>query len=89
MSLQSVINGIVLAERDALALSAFMAKLPEYMPEIQRQLADLQKAGADRNDPAALIADASVLLEDINKDLTLVVPFIKNLFPPPPPQTVA
>ncbi len=81
MSFATVINGIALAEKDALALSAFMAKLPEYLPAIQKQLGDLQKATADRSDPAALIADSSVLLNDLNTDLALVVPMIQNLLP--------
>jgi hypothetical protein len=89
MSLATVISGIALAEKDALALSAFMAKLPEYLPAIQKQLADLQKASADRNDPAALMVDASTLLADLNTDISLVVPMIQNLLPtlkqaPPP-----
>jgi hypothetical protein len=81
MSLGSIINGIALAEKDALALSAFMAKLPEYLPEIQKQLADLQKLSADRNNPTTALADASVLLDDLNKDLQTVVPMIQNLLP--------
>ncbi len=78
---KTIINGIELATKDALALSAFMAKLPEYLPAIQKQLADLQKTVNDRNDTIALIADSSILLDDLNKDLALVVPFISNLLP--------
>lgn len=81
MSLASVINGIALAEKDALALSAFMAKLPTYLPEIQKQLGDLQKAMADKSDPTAEIADVSALLNDLNTDLSTVVPMVQNLLP--------
>ena len=85
MSLATVINGIALAEKDALALSAFMAKLPTYLPAIQKQLGDLEKAMADRSDPTALIADSSVLLTDLTTDLSTVVPMIQNLLPSLPP----
>jgi hypothetical protein len=81
MSLATVINGITLAEKDAPALSAFLVKLPEYAPIIQKQFADLQKAEADRNNPVALMADVSVLLADLTMDMNTIVPFITNLIP--------
>jgi hypothetical protein len=93
MSLLTVINGITLAEKDALALSAFMANLPEYLPAIQKQLADIQKAMADKSNPAALAVDVSTLLTDLSMDLSTVVPMIQNLLPtlkasaPPTPPT--
>jgi hypothetical protein len=81
MSLSTIINGITLAEQDAIALSAFMAKLPAYLPEIQKQLADLQQAMADKSNPTAEVADISNILNDLNTDLSTVVPMIQNLLP--------
>lgn len=97
MSLLTVINGVELAAKDAEAVSAFLAKLPEYAPMIQKQLADFQKASADRSNPAALIEDGTVLLDDLNSDIALVVPLVQNLLPvlkapvitPPTPPVVA
>jgi hypothetical protein len=80
-NLKTVINGVELAEKDALALSALLLKLPEYAPIIQKQFEDLQKAIADKNNPIALINDTSVLLGDLNQDMSTVVPFITNLIP--------
>lgn len=81
MSVLTVLNGIQLAEKDALALSMFLVKIPTYAPVIQKQFADLQKAEADRNNPVALMADTSQLLADLNQDMALVVPFITSLIP--------
>lgn len=92
MSFATIIKGITLAETDAIALSGFLAKLPEYLPAIQKQLADLQKFSSDRSNPAAIMSDASILLDDLNTDLTTIVPMVQNLLPKlktPPPATTA
>lgn len=81
MSILTVLNGITLAEKDAVALSAFLAKLPTYAPIVEQQVADLQKVAADRNNPVALMADATVLLGDLNTDMATIVPFITSLLP--------
>ena len=81
MSLLTVINGITLAEKDAVVLSGFLAKLPTYAPVIQQQFKDLQKAMADRSNPTALLADSSALLNDLNTDMNTIVPMITNLLP--------
>ena len=81
MSLATIINGITLAEKDATALGAFLANLPEYLPEIQKQLADIQKASADRSNPVALAGDVSTLLGDLSTDMSTIVPMIQNLLP--------
>ncbi len=79
------ISGLVLAEQEAVKLQAFLLKLPTYLPLIQKNLADLQKAAQDKNDPAALIADSSTLLDDLNQDLSVLA----TLIPAPPTPTVA
>lgn len=70
------ISGLVLAEEEAVKLNMFLTKLPAYLPLIQKQLTDLQKAVSDKSDPTALIADSSNLLNDLNQDLTLLATII-------------
>jgi hypothetical protein len=83
------INGIVLAEKEAVLLNEFLIKLPTYLPLIQKNIADLSKASGDRNDPVALMTDVSALLDDLNKDLATLSVLVPTLNPtttvvPPP-----
>ena len=87
MSLLTVINGITLAEKDALALSGFLSNLPTYLPVIQKQLADVQKISADEHNPVALAGDVTTLLTDLSTDMATIVPMIQNLLPNLPKPT--
>jgi hypothetical protein len=87
MSLLTVINGITLAEKDAIALSGFLANLPTYLPVIEKQLADIQKAASDKSNPVALAGDVSTLLGDLSTDMSTIVPMIQNLLPNLPKPT--
>ena len=75
------IQGLMLAEKEAIALNTFMLKLPSYLPLIQKNIADLSKASGDRNDPDALMNDISVLLDDLNKDLSELQAIVPSLTP--------
>lgn len=66
------VSGLLLAETEAVKVSAFVSKLPTYLPLIQQNIADLQKAANDRSNPVALMADVSALLTDLNSDLALL-----------------
>lgn len=87
MSILTVINGITLAEKDALALSGFLSNLPTYLPVIQKQLADVQKISADEHNPVALAGDVTTLLTDLSTDMATIVPMIQNLLPNLPKPT--
>lgn len=75
------INGIVLAEKDAVILSTFLSKLPSYLPLIQKQIGDAQKAAADRSNPVELMTDVTVLLGDLNSDLSALSALAPILVP--------
>lgn len=80
------VSGLLLAESEAIKISAFIAKIPTYLPLIQQNIADLQKAAADKTNPTAEMADVSALLNDLNSDLTLlltVAPALKPSAPTP------
>lgn len=80
------VSGLLLAESEAIKISAFISKVPTYLPLIQQNIADLQKAAADKTNPAAEMADVSALLNDLNSDLTLlltVAPALKPTAPAP------
>lgn len=78
------VSGLLLAEEEAVKVSAFIAKLPTYLPLIQKNLADLQKAAADKSDPTALIADTSDLLTDLSSDLAVLQTVAPALTPTAP-----
>lgn len=75
------ISGLLLAESEAVKLSEFLAKLPTYLPLIQKNIADLQKAATDKSDPTALMGDVSTLLGDLNSDLATLSAVIPSLKP--------
>lgn len=86
------VSGLLLAESEAVKISAFIAKIPTYLPLIQQNIADLQKAAADKTNPTAEMADVSALLNDLNSDLTLlltVAPALKPSAPTPVAPTAA
>jgi len=87
------VSGLLLAESEAVKISAFLAKLPTYLPLIQQNIADLQKAATDKSNPAALMGDVSNLLNDLNTDLSTLTSVLPALAPnaptPPPPATPA
>jgi hypothetical protein len=79
------VSGLLLAESEAVKVSAFVAKLPTYLPLIQKNIADLQKAASDKSDPTALMGDVSTLLADLNSDLSILSSVLPALTPTPAP----
>lgn len=75
------VSGLLLAESEAVKISAFIAKIPTYLPLIQQNIADLQKAASDKTNPAAEMGDVSALLNDLNSDLTLLLSIAPALQP--------
>ena len=81
----NIVSGLLLAEQEAVKLNTFLAKLPTYLPLIQKNIADLQKAASDKSDPIALMADSQALLTDLNSDLALISSLVPALAPATPP----